>query len=674
MMNEKKRYNIAVLMGGIQTYLPQQLLIGIHDAAVEMDVNISYFLAINTKMIFRNMIGKDIGNVYDYQLNTIYDYSLLSGADGVIINYGSIGIYLDQSDPGKFAGRYNSVPLVVLSETADIPNAHYLISDNYQGIRMIMDHLIREHGYRKILFVSGPETNMDSQERKRGYQDAMREAGLFCDNSMMAVGDYYEYVDDQVETLLDRNPDAEAIVFANDEMTLAGYRVCEKRGLKVGQDIAITGYDDGEIAASMNPPLTTVSQDGITIGRQAVMDLVNRLRGGSAESRHIPVKLVCRQSCGCRKQEDISHRSMHFIFEEYRSLSDRMAHMKRESLEFQRKSWFLPYFSRDLSNYTEDDEQFYRQIILDLKRISPANMFLFLLEQPILYEYGDVWNKPENLYLTACCRNGRVKSYPAYARPEINKDCCMSELLNDGEEHQYSNFLLFSNEKQYGLLTCDIKQPEFHFFHMLSLQLGLVLRYHEMSQYEAAYRLEMSKSMEQMKQRNHELDLISGYDALTGLANLRGFMEQIGKMRPSAGKLHSCMIYADLDHLKEINDTWGHKEGDFAIEAAGQILKKCLRDTDIVGRIGGDEFLALVFTDSDAVVENLRERIRKACDELNETSGKPYYVELSVGMVDFDYRTDTNIQTIIAQADTKLYENKKFRKKSVNRQWSGYRS
>jgi diguanylate cyclase (GGDEF)-like protein len=674
MMSEKKRYNIAVLMGGIHTYLPQQLLIGIHDAAKEMNVNVSYFLAINTKMIFQNMIGKDIGNVYDYQLNTIYDYSLLSGVDGVIINYGSIGFYLDHGDANQFASRYNSVPMVVLSETADIPNAHYLISDNYQGIRMIMDHLIRNHGYKKILFVAGPETNADAQERKRGYLDAMREAGLFCDDSMIAIGDYYEYVDDQVEWLLEEHPDAEAIVFANDEMTLAGYRVCAKRGLKVGQDIAITGYDDGEIAANMNPPLTTVSQDGITMGRQAVIDLLNRLEGRPAVSRHVPVKLVCRESCGCSPQENLNHQSMNSIREEYRSLSDKMAHMKRESVEFQRKIWFLPYFSRDLSNYTEDDEQFYRQIMINLKRISSVNMFLFLLDQPIQYEQGDVWNRPEKLYLTAYCRDGRVKSYPNFSKPEISRNCCMSEFLNDGKEHQYTNFLLFSSEKQYGILVCDIRQAEFHFFHMVSLQLGLVLRYHEMSQYEAAYRQEMSKSMEQMKQRNHELDLISGYDALTGLANLRGFMDQIGKMRPEEGKLHSCMIYADLDHLKEINDTWGHKEGDYAIETAGQILKKCLRETDIVGRIGGDEFLALVITDSNTVVGNLRERIRKACEELNESSGKPFYVELSVGMIGFDYGTDTNIQTIIAQADTKLYENKKFRKKSVNRHYAGYES
>jgi GGDEF domain-containing protein len=76
----------------------------------------------------------------------------------------------------------------------------------------------------------------------------------------------------------------------------------------------------------------------------------------------------------------------------------------------------------------------------------------------------------------------------------------------------------------------------------------------------------------------------------------------------------------------------------------------------------------MVVTDSDSFEANLRSRIKQTCKELNEKSGKPYYVELSIGITDFDYTADTNIQTIIARADTRLYENKKFRKKSIRRQ------
>lgn len=96
---------------------------------------------------------------------------------------------------------------------------------------------------------------------------------------MIAQGDYSEFVDKQIEKLLDDNPDAQAIVFANDEMAFSGYRVCEKRGLKVGKDILITGFDDCERASGMEPPLTTIQQDGVLMGRMAVYDLVDKLDG-----------------------------------------------------------------------------------------------------------------------------------------------------------------------------------------------------------------------------------------------------------------------------------------------------------------------------------------------------------------------------------------------------------
>ena len=96
---------------------------------------------------------------------------------------------------------------------------------------------------------------------------------------MIAQGDYSEFVDKQIEKLLDDNPDAQAIVFANDEMAFSGYRVCEQRGLKVGKDILITGFDDCERASGMEPPLTTVQQDGVLMGKMAVYDLDSQTGG-----------------------------------------------------------------------------------------------------------------------------------------------------------------------------------------------------------------------------------------------------------------------------------------------------------------------------------------------------------------------------------------------------------
>ena len=134
-------------------------------------------------------------------------------------------------------------------------------------------------------------------------------------------------------------------------------------------------------------------------------------------------------------------------------------------------------------------------------------------------------------------------------------------------------FLLFSGEKQYGLLACDIDQEDFPFFYVISLQIGLSLHYLEISKAEAARRLEMSRDMEEIKEKNRVLGIISEHDELTGLLNLRGFMEHTKRVCQAGNGQRAYMIYGDLDHLKEINDTWGHPAGNFALRSVAEILK-----------------------------------------------------------------------------------------------------
>lgn len=659
-MRTKKRYSIAVLIGGVHTFFPQRVMAGILETGKELDVNICFFLGTQTKFFFQNMLGDDIGNVYDYQFNTIYDYSLLGGFDGIIINYGTLGVYLEQNDAASFAAKYAPLPTIILTETTELPNCYHLISNNYQGISDVMKHLIEEHGYKRILHVAGPNGNTDALERKEAYRDALKKYQLPFQEDMIEVGDYSEYVDKQVERLLDRYPDADAIVFANDEMALAGYRVCAARNLQVGRDIAIAGYDDSEIARTISPPLSTVSQDGFLLGHQAVQDLVDLLNGQTIHSRRIPVQFIPRESCGCpsAKMPEQSFSSLH---------AD-LAKLRQDSQEFQRKAWFPSYLSRDLHNYVHDEAEFYHQIMHDLQLIHNGNMFLFIHETPVSHCYGDEWVLPEHLHLACYQKDQEIHSYLPGERPMITRKQCMMEYMNDDSGKQYSVFLLFSEEKQYGLFACDIAIADFPFFYLISLQLGLSLRYLEMTRIEAAYIKEMSHSIEIIQEQNRMLGMISAYDELTGLLNLRGFIERTNKLK-KAGSCHKAyMIYADLDHLKEINDAFGHVEGNFAIRSAAKILKKSLRDTDPLARNGGDEFVALVLSDSDTFEENFRHRVADACQTLNDTSGKPFYVQISLGVAEFVLEEHTDLQQIIATADESLYKHKKFRSKSVKRE------
>ena len=298
-----KIFHIGVMIGNVHTQHPMELIRGICEAAKSENVNITFFVgAQGSALEFWNGNENDL-SAYNYQYNSLYDYSLIAGLDAIIISYGTLCIYLDKDDREAFASKYRSVPLVILEEYDEDSPDSFIISDNYGSMYNIVDHLISFHGYKKILYLSGPKNNTDSNERENAYLDAMAKAGHKVDESMIEYGDYSSEVDDLVVRLLQNNPDAEAIVAANDEMAMSAYKVCRQRGLIPGRDIAITGYDDVDIAKRMDPPLTTANQDGLDMGYRALKAAVSLCKGPKEPIRmKLPAKFLQRQSCGCKTQ------------------------------------------------------------------------------------------------------------------------------------------------------------------------------------------------------------------------------------------------------------------------------------------------------------------------------------------------------------------------------------
>lgn len=666
-MKKSDRYNIGILIGGVHTYFPKEHIRGITEAARELNVNVCFFLGTQTKDFFEDLLGGTHKDSFDYQFKTIHDYSLIGGLDGLIINYGTLGLQLKNETAERFALKFNSIPTVFLTEIVHSPNCHSLICDNKNGIHMVMEHLINEHHCRKILFVAGPSQNTDANERKNTYLERMAAHNLPVTPQMIAQGDYSEFVDRQVQHLLDDNPDAQAIVFANDEMAFSGYRVCEQCGLEVGKDILITGFDDCERASGMEPPLTTVQQDGVLMGKMAVYDLIAKLDGREVLSRRVPVSLCVRESCGCQEKIPEIRSTPVNLTEQIHKLNRTITNMKLELINFQRKSWFIPYLARNLNDCMDDEYAFLLSAMENMRELRTKCTYLFLLDEPVIYHQNDEWICPQNLRLAAYYRDEETAAFHLYDRQPVNAENGICQLMADNDRHQFMVFLLFSGEKQYGLLACDIQPEEFPFFYVISLQIGLSLHYLEISKVEVLRRQEMSRDLELVRERNRELGLISKYDELTGLLNLRGFTEQIKNFCSKSEHQRAYIICADLDHLKEINDTWGHPAGNFALRSVANIFNGCLRSQDVVARTGGDEFLILLNCQEKNFQDIFRKRVRDACAAFNAESGKPFLVEVSLGITEFKPSPETDIPAIIEHADKDLYEAKKLRKNSVRR-------
>ena len=176
----------------------------------------------------------------------------------------------------------------------------------------------------------------------------------------------------------------------------------------------------------------------------------------------------------------------------------------------------------------------------------------------------------------------------------------------------------------------------------------------------------ISKDITKLKSMEAKLKALSLTDKLTGLYNRRGLfalVEQLFKLSKRQ-KTGMFMLYADIDNLKEINDTWGHKEGDIVIIDMANILKMNYRDSDIVARIGGDEFVVVpVGTDGDNV-EEITARLQKSIQVHNAKVNRSYKLSLSAGIAYYDPETPCSVDELLAQGDKLMYEQKKYKQKS----------
>jgi diguanylate cyclase (GGDEF)-like protein/PAS domain S-box-containing protein len=162
----------------------------------------------------------------------------------------------------------------------------------------------------------------------------------------------------------------------------------------------------------------------------------------------------------------------------------------------------------------------------------------------------------------------------------------------------------------------------------------------------------------QMEERFRTLSIV---DDLTGLYNRRGFftLAQQQMKVTERTKKNMLLFFIDLDKMKQINDTLGHKEGDKALIEVATILKEVFRESDIIGRMGGDEFAILAIDTNDETREVLINRLHNILDDYNKTEGRKYQPSLSIGIAHYDPEKPSSLDELMAQADTLMYEEKR---------------
>lgn len=159
------------------------------------------------------------------------------------------------------------------------------------------------------------------------------------------------------------------------------------------------------------------------------------------------------------------------------------------------------------------------------------------------------------------------------------------------------------------------------------------------------------------RQAEDRLVTVSLTDELTGLYNRRGFLTLAGQQLKAAGRTgrgHTA-VFVDLDGLKWVNDILGHEEGDRAIRDAADIIRGAFRDSDIQGRMGGDEFAVLALDTGPEAGAVIADHLREAVARFNEDGGRPYVLSLSIGTVFVDPRGGEDLESLLRRADQLMY-------------------
>ena len=182
-----------------------------------------------------------------------------------------------------------------------------------------------------------------------------------------------------------------------------------------------------------------------------------------------------------------------------------------------------------------------------------------------------------------------------------------------------------------------------------------------------AFQMYMISDITNWKKKEIILEEAANIDSMTGIYNKHGGLEKLKLSIQDFDKdRQHCVAFVDLDGLKYTNDTFGHKEGDFFIKKSVKVLLHFARQTDIFVRFGGDEFVIFFLNCSYNNALNRLSNAHQKIINFNRTSTKPYPLDFSFGIVQFNYTENTDILKIIEQADKEMYVDKK-RKKTMRK-------
>ncbi len=559
--------------------------------------------------------------------------------DGVIFVPDSLS---SKKEIDRLHNMFVEKKIPVVSIGVELEGLGYMSCNNYESMKILSEHMTTQHDINSIVFIAGHKDNSESNERLRAAKEVFEKSGVEIRNEDIYYCNWeYASVVKATRRMTDRKdglPDL--IMCANDVGALAVCTTLEEKGYSVPEDVLVTGFDNIDLSRTFSPSLTTLAQPYEKMGFGSAELLYEMLETGKPESREYVCDFIVGESCGC-PNDVIAQKARKKLAQESFMSSERNIIFERANNALQKT-----FFSA--KNY----EELPRVLMSHFSNnhLYEGNGFSIVLERRFKQ---NIYSKEVSLKNKSYGKTMEVvvgiKDDEAYSLNSFSTDKLIPNYEQDTEGHTYVICSLHSRDNIFGYMVMRDQMEHIRNRSMYPY----VTRMGELFD---KYRNSM-----RLNKLNDELLELSVKDALTGLYNRLGY-ERIVKAKYENSRSmgnSNVIVFADINRMKYINDTFGHLQGDMAIRVIASVVQECINNEWSAVRYGGDEFVIIGECDDEQTVQYMCERLSSTVTRRGEEMVLPYKLSISSGYIMVGPEDEKTLEEYVIMADEYMYKHKK---------------
>ncbi|MBQ9543359.1 GGDEF domain-containing protein [Ruminococcus sp.] len=580
----------------------------------------------------------------------IYDLPDYSSFDGIVIDAISLTDQSVAEFPPHLAEMLKAAKCPIVCMGAGIGDHKVIQSSNEFNLREIVRHVVCHHGKRDIIVLTGPKGNHEAEDRLTIFLDELEKLGVNVPEENIVYGNFWFDCGTALadEILSGKRKLPEAVIAASDHMALGLVDRLSRKGIKIPEQMIAVGFEAtqeallGEVSlSSFESNFTKTAADAVDYVHSIIdPDVPLQPYEPQADKIFHPA-----MSCGCQPdlfraakafKDALYYRSRNFDQEELMDNIDIGLLMEN-------------YMSEILTSSETPDacmENIYHNSYLTLPFL---NFGLCLREDWLTASHSDLNGFTDKMILAvANSKVGDLNYHEAEKRVVFDRRIMHPALQNYTEDPCvfYFSAVHYSNR----VLGYTMLQRKLTDRHILNLVFRNWLR-------------NVNSALQMVRTRNRYV-MLSIRDNMTGLYNRRGMYERFEKIRAAAkpeDRLFTAVI--DMDGLKYVNDTFGHNEGDYGINAVSRAAQQSARTEEFCVRAGGDEFYVIgIGSYADDECEYRCAAYLAALSDISANSGKPYPISASIGCA-LSNAGDFDLEELLRTADEEMYRFKVMRKK-----------